>query len=88
MEPSESTRPIHRAENRNRFLPSVIKYLPPADNAPMRRVFSIEKKKSMDVNFKQSMKGVANALPALRPGGTIMAFLRAERGLDDIVLPE
>lgn len=42
----------------------------------------------MDVNFKQSMKGVANALPALRPGGTIRAFLRAERGLEDIVLPE
>ncbi|MCU0849348.1 MAG: nickel-dependent lactate racemase [Spirochaetes bacterium] len=42
----------------------------------------------MDINFKQSMKGVGNSLPALRPGGTIMGFLRAERGLDDIRPPE
>ncbi len=42
----------------------------------------------MDLNFKQSMKCVANALPALKPGGTVMAFLRAERGLDDIPLPD
>jgi nickel-dependent lactate racemase len=41
----------------------------------------------MDFNFKQSMKGVGNALPALKPGGLVMGFLRAERGLDDIVLP-
>ncbi|MFW6415521.1 MAG: nickel-dependent lactate racemase [Thermodesulfobacteriota bacterium] len=42
----------------------------------------------MDINFKQSMKCVANALPALKPGGTVMVFLRAERGLDDIPLPD
>ncbi|HHM24468.1 MAG TPA: nickel-dependent lactate racemase [Bacteroidetes bacterium] len=42
----------------------------------------------MDINFKQSMKGVGNVLPALRPGGVVMAFLRAERGIDDITLPE
>lgn len=42
----------------------------------------------MDLNLKQSMKGVANTLPALKPGGLIMAFLKAERGLDDIVLPD
>ncbi|MEW6673350.1 MAG: nickel-dependent lactate racemase [Thermodesulfobacteriota bacterium] len=41
----------------------------------------------MDINFKQSMKGVANSLPALTAGGTVMAFLRAERGLDDITPP-
>jgi nickel-dependent lactate racemase len=41
----------------------------------------------MDLNFKQSMKGVGNILPALKPGGAVMGFLRAERGLDDIVLP-
>jgi len=42
----------------------------------------------MDLNFKQSMKCVGNSLPALKPGGVIMGFLRAERGLDDIVAPE
>lgn len=42
----------------------------------------------MDINFKQSMKGVGNSLPALKPGGVVMGFLRAERGLDDIVPPE
>lgn len=42
----------------------------------------------MDINFKQSMKCVGNSLPALRPGGVIMGFLRAERGIDDIVVPE
>ena len=42
----------------------------------------------MDINFKQSMKAVGNALPAVKPGGVVMAFLRAERGLDDIPLPE
>ncbi len=42
----------------------------------------------MDINFKQSMKAVANSLPALKPGGTIMGFLRAARGLDDITPPE
>ena len=42
----------------------------------------------MDINFKQSMKGVGNSLPALKPGGTVIAFLKAERGLDDIVPPE
>ncbi len=41
----------------------------------------------MNFNFKQSMKCVGNALPALKPGGGIMAFLKAERGLDDIPLP-
>ncbi len=42
----------------------------------------------MDINLKQSMKGVGNSLPALKPGGVVMGFLRAERGLDDIPLPE
>lgn len=42
----------------------------------------------MDLNFKQSMKGVANSLPALKPGGVVMGFLKADRGLDDIVLPQ
>lgn len=42
----------------------------------------------MDMNFKQSMKGVGNSLPAVRPGGAVIGFLKAERGLDDIVLPE
>ena len=42
----------------------------------------------MNINFKQSMKCVANALPALKPGGVVMAFLKAERGLDDIPLPD
>lgn len=38
----------------------------------------------MDINFKQGMKCVGNALPALKSGGAIMAFLRADRGMDDI----
>ncbi len=42
----------------------------------------------MNFNFKQSMKCVGNALPALKPGGVVMAFLKAERGLDDIPLPD
>ncbi len=42
----------------------------------------------MDINFKQSMKSVGNAVPALRPGGTVIGFLRAERGADDLVVPE
>jgi lactate racemase len=42
----------------------------------------------MDINFKQSMKCVGNALPALKPGGTVMGFLRAERGIDDIPMPK
>jgi nickel-dependent lactate racemase len=42
----------------------------------------------MDFNFKQSMKGVANSLPALKTGGVVMGFLKAENGLDDIVLPD
>lgn len=42
----------------------------------------------MDINFKQSMKCVGNALPALAAGGTVMGFLRARRGLDDIALPD
>jgi nickel-dependent lactate racemase len=42
----------------------------------------------MDINFKQSMKGVANSLPALKPGGLILGYLRAQRGIDDIRLPE
>jgi len=42
----------------------------------------------MDINFKQGMKCVGNSLPALRPGGAVMAFMRAERGMDDIRLPE
>lgn len=42
----------------------------------------------MDINFKQGMKCVGNSLPALRPGGAVMAFMRAERGLDDIIPPK
>jgi lactate racemase len=42
----------------------------------------------MDLNFKQSMKGVGNSIPALRPGGVVMGFLRAVRGLDDIRPPQ
>lgn len=42
----------------------------------------------MEINFKQSMKCVGNALPALKPGGVVMGFLRAERGLDDIGIPD
>jgi lactate racemase len=42
----------------------------------------------MDLNFKQSMKGVANTLPAVKPGGIIIGFLKADRGIDDIKLPE
>lgn len=42
----------------------------------------------MDINLKQGMKGVGNSLPALKPGGVVMGFLRAERGIDDLVLPE
>ncbi|HDP80586.1 MAG TPA: nickel-dependent lactate racemase, partial [Spirochaetes bacterium] len=42
----------------------------------------------MDINFKQSMKCVGNSLPALKPGGVIIGFLRAERGMDDIIVPE
>ncbi len=42
----------------------------------------------MEINFKQSMKGVGNSLPALKPGGTVIGFLKADRGLDDITPPE
>lgn len=42
----------------------------------------------MDINFKQGMKCVGNSLPALKPGGAVMAFLKAERGMDDIRVPE
>ncbi len=42
----------------------------------------------MDINFKQSMKCVGNALPALKPHGVVMGFLRAERGIDDVRVPE
>ncbi|MCX8123188.1 MAG: nickel-dependent lactate racemase [Spirochaetes bacterium] len=42
----------------------------------------------MDINFKQSMKCVGNTLPALKPKGIVMGFLRAQRGLDDIPLPQ
>ncbi len=42
----------------------------------------------MDINFKQSMKGVGNSIPALKDGGVVMGFLRAERGLDDIIPPK
>jgi len=42
----------------------------------------------MEINFKQSMKCVANSLPALSRNGVVMGFLRAEKGLDDIPLPD
>lgn len=42
----------------------------------------------MEINFKQSMKCVGNALPAVRPGGVVMGFLRADRGMDDIPIPD
>jgi lactate racemase len=41
-----------------------------------------------DINFKQGMKCVGNSLPVLRPGGAVMAFMRAERGMDDIAMPK
>ncbi len=41
-----------------------------------------------DINFKQGMRCVGNSLPALAPGGAVMSFMRAERGLDDIIPPE
>ena len=41
-----------------------------------------------DINFKQGMRCVGITLPMLKPGGTVMAFLRAERGIDDIVPPK
>ncbi|MBN2080030.1 MAG: nickel-dependent lactate racemase [Spirochaetes bacterium] len=41
-----------------------------------------------DINFKQGMRCVGNSLPALEPGGAVMSFMRAERGLDDITPPE
>jgi hypothetical protein len=42
----------------------------------------------MEFNFKQSMKCVGNALPALKPGGPVMGFLKAEKGMDDLPLPD
>jgi hypothetical protein len=42
----------------------------------------------MDTNFKQSMKGVGNSLGCLRPGGVVMGFLKAEKGLDDIKISD
>lgn len=42
----------------------------------------------MDINFKQGMKCVGNTFPAVKPGGSVIAFMRAERGIDDIVPPE
>lgn len=42
----------------------------------------------MTINFKQSMKCVGNSLPALKPGGTVMGFLQADKGLDDIPMPK
>ncbi|MFZ5565329.1 MAG: nickel-dependent lactate racemase [Thermodesulfobacteriota bacterium] len=42
----------------------------------------------MEINFKQSMKCVGNALPAVKPGGAVMGFLKADRGLDDIPAPD
>ena len=42
----------------------------------------------LDINFKQGMRCVGNSLPALVPGGAVMSFMRAERGLDDITPPE
>mgnify|MGYP006276243643 CR=1 FL=1 len=48
----------------------------------------ITNSRPMDFNFKQSMKCVGNVLPALKPGGVVMGFLRAQRGLDDLPDPE
>lgn len=42
----------------------------------------------MDINFKQGMKCVGNSLPSLKPGGAVIAFMVAERGADDLVVPE
>ncbi len=42
----------------------------------------------MDINLKQGMKCVGNSLPALKPGGKVIAFMKAERGADDIMVPE
>ncbi len=42
----------------------------------------------MNINLKQGMKGVANSIPAVLQNGVIMGFLYAQKGIDDITLPE
>lgn len=41
----------------------------------------------LDVNLRQDVKAVANALFAARPGGSILALFRSRLGLDDVKLP-
>jgi nickel-dependent lactate racemase len=42
----------------------------------------------MEHNLRQGMKCIGNTCMAVREGGTILAFLRCEHGLDDYRLPE
>ncbi|MCX5850018.1 MAG: nickel-dependent lactate racemase [Deltaproteobacteria bacterium] len=42
----------------------------------------------MEINLKQSMKCIGNSLSALKPGGIVMGFLKADRGVDDVKLPD
>ena len=42
----------------------------------------------MDVNFKQGFKCVGNSLPVLKSNGAVMGFIKADKGLDDIPLPD
>jgi nickel-dependent lactate racemase len=42
----------------------------------------------MDINFKQGFKCVGNSLPVLKTGGSVMGFIKADKGLDDIPLPD
>lgn len=42
----------------------------------------------MDINFKQGFKCVGNSLPVLKNYGAVMGFIKADKGLDDIPLPD
>jgi hypothetical protein len=42
----------------------------------------------MDINFKQGFKCVGNSLPLLKNRGAVMGFIKADKGLDDIPLPD
>ncbi|MBN2158963.1 MAG: nickel-dependent lactate racemase [Spirochaetes bacterium] len=42
----------------------------------------------MDINFKQGFKCVGNSLPVLKKNGAVMGFIKADKGLDDIPLPD
>jgi nickel-dependent lactate racemase len=40
-----------------------------------------------DADLRQSLKCVGNALPAVRPGGVVLGFLRCEHGRGDMPVP-